>query len=70
MQLLENEYATVVQQLRLQVMQAREGLKASVKSLAAAQSEKEAAGKAFRLIQRRYQEGQAMMLEFITKYVA
>ncbi|MEM0996895.1 MAG: TolC family protein [Bacteroidota bacterium] len=64
-QLLENEYATVLQQLKMQVMQAREGLKAAVKALDAAQSEQNAAAKAFRLIDRRYTQGQAMLVELL-----
>lgn len=52
-------------QIELQVINALDELKASEKGIAAAESRTRSASQVFRLINKKYEEGQASMLEFL-----
>ncbi len=62
---LENDYAQLQRQLDLQMRQAWYTAQSSQASLAASRDQETAAREAFRIVRRRYQEGQALWLELI-----
>ena len=53
------------QQIRLQIIETYHTLLASQESITAAEEELNSSGKAFRVVERKYGEGQASLLEFI-----
>ena len=53
------------QQIRLQIIEAYYALLAAEESITAAEEELNSADKAFRVIERKYGEGQASLIEFI-----
>lgn len=64
-QMMENRLAQTRQQIEWQVMQAYRALQAAEQSYQTVQSGEKSAEKSFRIIQSKYREGQAILLEFL-----
>ncbi len=64
-ELLKQQKEETEQQIRLEVTQAHYDLKAAVQSVRAAEDECVHAGKAFKLVDRKYTEGMASLIEYM-----
>ncbi|HLN20300.1 MAG TPA: TolC family protein [Bacteroidales bacterium] len=64
-EIAEKKLEETGKQIEMQVMSIMNGLLASEKGIAAAESRLKNANESFRLVNRRYQEGQASLIEFI-----
>jgi outer membrane protein len=61
----ENQLEQAKMQIELQVITILDELKASEKGIQAAESQVKSAGEGFRLVQRKYEEGQSSLIEFM-----
>ena len=61
----ETRLEEVRQQIRLQVIQAHENLRAAREHLAAKESKHRSAGKTFEIIEKKYREGQVLLIDFM-----
>ncbi len=63
--ILGEQYLEAVNRIGLQVTDSWYGVNTAIKTVAAAQTQRESASKAFELISKRYYQGQSSLLEFI-----
>ncbi len=64
-QIIETKYKETENQIRLQVINSYYELEAAGKAITAAEQEKLSAGKSFEIINKKYKEGQANLIQFI-----